>query len=514
MLISSILTAALCAASCVEVSTKKPEIIEHSIRNGIAEEKAYVLDCYKNNLKAEPTLSRSYSYPLNQNDVAEYLETTYGGSGWHMGPAHCCDCGGLYGVYKKYEPREFNDPKNWSNGLNGYFYNIIHAAEQAAGWTGSAIGCGRLAIISVLDYLYRSAGYYEIGNPTNDEAYLTELVTNVINNTGAISLDIVNAGTYSDMALMKMGLRDLFHFYHLDRPLDIGTFYPYDDPFLLVDAPSSAWDWTADERIESVVSSILGGMPVIWRTWGTMPGSYQAHYMNLYGYETWECGQGDNYQSHLMFKVRMNHGRFDETNYADSSWVGNSFYGTIITVRERFEHFGYEYDEFGFPCSYNDTPITTTHFHGWNHCSVTRLRTGTVRHYDQNGIFDSYRLTMSAQRNNYTDSYFDFNLPKKAVKATYYLSKWGSDYFESNDSLVFKRYGNNYDEDYPLALHTLTSNYSEPAKIEEYFDDNELELNTLGLHLHSSSTGNDRNKKRINIQYLSIVTEKPYTIYD
>ncbi len=314
------------------------------------------------------------------------------------------------------------------------------------------LGCGPIAAISHLDFLAKGPKYYELVDGYNDYDELLDFYIEIASEIFAIPAEdssiTFQDGTFSLPISVEEGMRQIIKNHGLENQFSLSSDYIFPNVTSTVNI------------ISKMKNSIDRGSPLIlWEVTSILTG----HFVNIYGYETFSCYDAfGNLTNKLFFKANCNPNyNDDECIYIDSEKLDDYLY-CVIYVNEERQHLAIKPADYGYPCSYNNT--YKTNYYSFSQFDIeletTRLRTGYVKHYDENGNFDEYRLVLSSKRQSYSQAYlaYQFNNGKILRNLSIDLARWGNaELFGNNNStLIF--YGFNSATNTWMNLYTYDPN--------------------------------------------------------
>lgn len=320
----------------------------------------------------------------------------------------------------------------------------IQQAKTDAGITRKNIGCGPIAIIDQFDLLSTVCGY-SLLNPSESRIwgsnstpltqpsissakYILETApVHDFGDAGAAMVPTTIANTSN--AIMK----ELGASFVTKGPA--GTFEDEDLINSLI-YPSMAGprNMSQAEKEKLIRNEIDLGMPVIWDTigGGLSIEPYDSHAMNLVGYRTYQgtSASGEALE-YTYYDIHMN------WSYTKDSIVDPiNFTGGIASVMIPFfrihDSIRIRPRDYGFPCSYNNSPLTSTITDATGRqVKIERLRTGYIKHYDNSSgtdKLDQQFIVLSCNRRDGTsymrDAYIQYTLPEATDWLRFDLSLW------------------------------------------------------------------------------------------
>ena len=380
------------------------------------------------------------------------------------------------------------------------------------------IGCGPLALLSQFFYLVEVCDYFEFVDEYDYAKNIEDFVVSILENVITISaegtaesipffgqeiVDLLGAeGTLTIPEFMALGANAIFEIYGVEQQLsvDASYFLPTQDK---------------QARINRIVNSLNAGMPVImWEQVSLNSG----HYINIYGYETWR-GINSNGQSQDVFYFIANpNWNYSQPIYINADRLESSFIG-VITFAENFSHLSVHPDDYGFPCSYNNTEnLKTISLDNPFNISLTtkRLRTGYVNHYDStNNTIDDQRLVLSSKRGTHSQAYLTYEFNKKLRMVHVEVVPWSIVelfYLNSNCSLKFFAYSVTGGWDELYSVHRESLDYISFPQVHEYLLEFPSNKNYTSFKIEVNNpvsvSNNDRNYGRMIVKDMHFFFER------
>lgn len=324
------------------------------------------------------------------------------------------------------------------------YTDSIKQAKIDAGVTREHIGCGPLGMIAQFDLLSSMAGY-SLFNPQESRIWNGYPSPEPSLSTSTYILKTFQAMDFGSLGsgVLPAALASQANAYMLELGASSvvknpdGTFEDEDlINGLIYPSMAGPRNMSQAEKEKLIQNEIDLGMPVLWDTVCISNpdklGPYSSHVMNLVGYRTYEgiSASGETLE-YTFYDVMMNWGFMD--SIVDPIYFTGGNQNIMIPFFQIHDSIRIRPRDYGFPCSYNNAPLTTTVTDvTGREIKVERLRTGYINHYDNSlgaDKFDQQFIVLSCNRKDGTsylrDAYIQYTLPEGSDWIRFDLSLWG-----------------------------------------------------------------------------------------
>lgn len=286
--------------------------------------------------------------------------------------------------------------------VTDYCYNLSTAADEL-NVTREYLGCGVVAMYSMLNYIALNCGYSQFDNKAKQNGYSDKglfLARKIIETTNPYIFVFPNEQAGISSGSFCSCLLEILDYY-------------FDDYSLFFELNKYRGGLFSNSYLTNrLKESVDSGMPATIMTWFPF-GNVPYHYMNIGAYQKW---QSDANQSKDFFNVKYN---WDETHYSSYYFPEELFNDqvTVITISEVSTNYHLLTSSYGFEGQYffyEKSKRVNADFNRF--IETKRLRTGFI---------ENNYLVMSARRSGAGIAFLQFELTKKINAISFLWGLWG-----------------------------------------------------------------------------------------
>ncbi len=380
--------------------------------------------------------------------------------------------------------------------MQGSFFpkaDVLSALEKSNS-KSSYGGCGPIAMIGMFDYFAKHEGLNRfLPNPfeKNERIELAKNVFNYVTTYETFPLGISEYDSYSNdtasrfIQVTQSGYSSLSkgNKMTITLPTDyvrgfkrLTELYGYSNQIKAV-VHEKILGISFENLINVVKKSIDSGMPVTMYNGNSHKnGSFADHYVNVYGYKTFyvidRFGRGHN---QTIFEARLNFGNGDYSEYYCDSEILNLDFCGVITYERMNDEFDYEIKASDFAKDFVNSKGQGQYYFYEKTATISLengLKFETVR--KRCGYIEDKYLVLSANRENVSEAYLEFEFDEKVRGIDLNMSLWGYSeqlYKEEGDYVHIEYFSNDkYINELDVDLDLLSKNKNDMSYLSATFN--------------------------------------------